>query len=239
MFALIAILALALWPAIPLAYGIVRMQMKVEEFVKLLQVPVLKGDLNRVLKVCSVYSYPLSVATHGMVLQIKRPFGIDLAFQTGLAKLNEHDAGVARQASMARFVQLVVLIAAVWLNLRTSVPPWTPWAVLAIILGTEGARLPLRANLAQQSIGLYRLRALIYSNQDKMSEGDSNGGWVPVRYRPMVLSAAELEAYTARMAEFIAGYKARKDAGEPVLNANEEWDKADVAASPLVPEEPL
>ncbi len=50
----------------------VRSSVKKEEFIKLLQVPILKGDLNRVLKVCSTYQYPLARIVHAGVLKVKR-----------------------------------------------------------------------------------------------------------------------------------------------------------------------
>jgi len=50
----------------------VRSSVKKEEFIKLLQVPILKGDLNRVLKVCSTYHYPLARIVHAGVLKVKR-----------------------------------------------------------------------------------------------------------------------------------------------------------------------
>jgi len=50
----------------------IRSSVKKEEFVKLLQVPILKGDLNRVLKVCSTYQYPLARIVHAGVLKVKR-----------------------------------------------------------------------------------------------------------------------------------------------------------------------
>ena len=50
----------------------IRSSVKKEEFIKLLQVPILKGDLNRVLKVCSTYQYPLARIVHAGVLKVKR-----------------------------------------------------------------------------------------------------------------------------------------------------------------------
>ncbi len=50
----------------------IRSSVKKEEFIKLLQVPILKGDLNRVLKVCSTYQYPLARIVHSGVLKVKR-----------------------------------------------------------------------------------------------------------------------------------------------------------------------
>ena len=56
-----------------------------QEFKKLVQVPVLKGDLSRVLKVCVTYSGVLSTAFHQMVLKVRNPWAIDLQFQEGMA----------------------------------------------------------------------------------------------------------------------------------------------------------
>jgi len=50
----------------------IRSSVKKEEFIRLLQVPILKGDLNRVLKVCSTYQYPLARIVHAGVLKVKR-----------------------------------------------------------------------------------------------------------------------------------------------------------------------
>lgn len=50
----------------------VRSSVKKDEFIKLLQVPILKGDLNRVLKICSTYQYPLARIVHSGVLKVKR-----------------------------------------------------------------------------------------------------------------------------------------------------------------------
>lgn len=50
----------------------IRSSVKKEEFIKLLQVPILKGDLNRVLKVCATYQYPLARIVHAGVLKVKR-----------------------------------------------------------------------------------------------------------------------------------------------------------------------
>jgi len=50
----------------------IRSSVKKEELIKLLQVPILKGDLNRVLKVCSTYQYPLARIVHAGVLKVKR-----------------------------------------------------------------------------------------------------------------------------------------------------------------------
>lgn len=50
----------------------IRSSVKKDEFIKLLQVPILKGDLNRVLKVCSTYQYPLARIVHSGVLKVKR-----------------------------------------------------------------------------------------------------------------------------------------------------------------------
>ena len=50
----------------------IRSSVKKEELIKLLQVPILEGDLNRVLKVCSTYQYPLARIVHAGVLKVKR-----------------------------------------------------------------------------------------------------------------------------------------------------------------------
>ena len=50
----------------------IRSSVKKDEIIKLLQVPILKGDLNRVLKVCSTYQYPLARIVHSGVLKVKR-----------------------------------------------------------------------------------------------------------------------------------------------------------------------
>lgn len=242
MLFVLLVLALALYPTIPLAIAHVNLSGKTEEFVKLLQVPILKGDLNRILKVCLVYSFPLTRAAHGLILKVKRPFGLDLAFHEGLAELDVVRVRVALQAAVARVLQGVALVLSIWLNLKALAPGWVPVVIAAIFVGTELARLPLRDNLARQVHGLYRLRALVYANAYKMNDGASptQGEYVPVRYRPILLSGAELEAYKARMSDFIAGYQARKEAGEPVEDPTTEWDKADRVAGPdIVPEEPL
>jgi biopolymer transport protein ExbB/TolQ len=50
----------------------IRSSVKKDEIIKLFQVPILKGDLNRVLKVCSTYQYPLARIVHSGVLKVKR-----------------------------------------------------------------------------------------------------------------------------------------------------------------------
>jgi len=49
-----------------------RSSVKKEDFIKLLQVPILKGDLNRVLKICSTQQVPLARIVHAGVLKVKR-----------------------------------------------------------------------------------------------------------------------------------------------------------------------
>jgi biopolymer transport protein ExbB len=50
----------------------IRSSVKKEDFIKGLQVPILKGDLNSVLKICSTQPYPLARIVHAGVLKVKR-----------------------------------------------------------------------------------------------------------------------------------------------------------------------
>jgi len=49
-----------------------RSSLNKEEFIKMIQVPILKGDLNKVVKVCATTPYPLARIVHAGVLKVKR-----------------------------------------------------------------------------------------------------------------------------------------------------------------------
>jgi len=49
-----------------------RSQLNKEEFIKMLQVPILKGDLNKVVKVCATTPFPLARIVHAGVQKAKR-----------------------------------------------------------------------------------------------------------------------------------------------------------------------
>lgn len=49
-----------------------RSSLNKEEFIKMIQVPILKGDLNKVVKVCATTPFPLARIVHAGVLKVKR-----------------------------------------------------------------------------------------------------------------------------------------------------------------------
>ncbi len=207
-------------------------RVKVWEFQKLLMVPILKGDLNRILKVCATYNYPLSSAFHAMVLKIKRGPEMDLTFQEGVTRLYFLRDRTKFKAICSGV--LSVLGACVAGAAFPALPAAQVVLAAGIILVPAYFHYEVYKNIGEQILALYNLRSILITNVYKVAEGDAGvTPCVPARFRPVPLSPEELTRYQQKMAEFnqyIAGRK-QENPGQPV-DIQAEWDAVDAPATP-------
>ena len=181
---------------------------KSDEIKKLIQVPILKKDLNRVLKVCASYDSQLAVYFHRLVLKSRRPHEIDLSFQECLSEAKLYKEKFVSMGIPARiFTSMMFLLSLSLGHVGAAC------FVGLFYVAFEFEYYHLKSNINYETVVLFQLRNLLYSNLEE-------GNFVPPRYRPKVLSKVELDIYKKDIQAFNDGI-AEKRKTNPNLGRTE------------------
>jgi hypothetical protein len=167
-----------------------------DEFKKLVQVPILKKDLNRVLKVCATYNSKLSNYFHNLVLKSRRPHEIDLSFQKCLSEAQHHKQSIVGLKTPARILLFMLFLSSLYLG--SSIAAASIVFIFSALFEYTFYRLASAINY--QTVVLFELRNLLYSSLDEK--------YVPPKYRPRILSDSQLQEYQVRLLQF-SDYVAR------------------------------
>lgn len=217
------IVVISLLALVGVVYGMwVKLNLfRVYEFVKLLQVPVLKGDLNRILKVCITYEkHALSRAAHAVMLKCKRPFEIEMVVQSRWLEMT-HTVRRTQGTSWAGRLVLVVTTLAfvpfVQPGKQGDLSVFSAVMLVCLAISFEWLQHTRIRNLQDQIQAFLEFRMLVYGNLSKLdNDGSAWKSFVPKSFVLREVTRAEYEAEVVKNTKFVEHVLAEKAVGREV-----------------------